>query len=55
MAPSIPPVQLLGGGPTGPATAFVFPSNPPEYPKTPAPRDLGKGIIYVSTNASMPL
>lgn len=57
MTPTIPPVQFRGKGPVGKAVipAFVFPSNPPEYPITPSPRNLGKGIIYVSTNAAIPI
>jgi hypothetical protein len=57
MATTIPPVQQLGKGPTGPAVtpSFVFPSNPPESPTIPSVAQLGKGPFNVDPNAGRPV
>jgi len=57
MATTIPPVQQLGKGPTGPAVipSFGFPSNPPEYPTIPPVAQLGKGPFNVNPNAGVPV
>lgn len=57
MATTIPPVQQLGKGPTGPAVtqSFVFSSNPPEYPTIPPVQQRGFGPFNVNPNAGVPV